>query len=325
MTVASPWLGLLALASLLLLWIRRSRSERPAVTFAGLDDFRSAPTSTRVVAAQVRPWFHLAALLLLVVALARPRAGSLVEVVKARGVDIMIALDVSGSMSRGRDLPPNRLEVAKNVLAAFVEGRRHDRIGLVVFAGAAFMRCPLTLDYGILRGVLSGIVEGTVETDGTAIGMGLASCVARLRDSDAKSQVVVLLTDGANNSGSIGPEEAAALAKERGIKVYTVGVGGDGRGALSGPLAFLARAQPPELDEPLLRRIAEKTGGRYFRATDARSLEAIFQTIDRLETSELESHSFVRHRELAPPLLLLASLILLLDLILSATVLRTLP
>lgn len=328
MSLQHPWLGLVPLVLFLVLAWRQARQPRPALSFPGLEDLRSAPVSARVVMFRARPWVHLLVAVLLCLAMARPRAGRTVEVVRAHGVDIMLALDVSGSMSRGTDLPPHRLAVAKEVLARFVDGRKNDRIGLVIFAGAAFTRCPLTMDYSILQALIENIHEGAVREDGTAIGMALGACVNRLRDSQAESKVVVLLTDGANNAGSIGPEAAAELAKDRGIRVYTVGVGaqpGAAQGRDPFSLMGLRQMRVADLDERLLTKIAESTGGRYFRATDKKALAAIFETIDRLEASEVEAQTFTRYRELFDWLLAPALALLLLDLALGATLLRSLP
>lgn len=324
MDFATPVYGLVALGLFLLLELRLHRVAEPVLTYPGLEDFRTSPMGLRVLARRALPWVRRFAILLLVLALARPRAGKTVEVVKAQGIDIVIALDVSGSMAKGRDLKPNRLEVAKQVIDHFVAGRAHDRIGLVVFAGAAFTRVPLTLDYAILRQMLAAVVDGMVATDGTAIGMGLATAVSRLRGSTAKSKVVVLLTDGVNNAGSVSPEAAAKLAKEQGIKVHTIGVGAPGGSGL-GRLGLFQLGQVPELDEPLLRKLAELTGGRYFRAVDNDTLAGIFQVIDRLEKSEVESQTFTRWRELFPGLVGLGALLLALELAAAATFLRTVP
>jgi Ca-activated chloride channel family protein len=264
---------------------------------------------------------------LLALAMARPRAGKTVELVHSQGVDIMVALDVSGSMAGGRDLRPNRLAVAKRVLDRFIAGRKHDRIGMVIFAGAAFTRCPLTLDYGILRALLEALDHKAVAVDGTAIGTALGACVNRLRDSQASSKVVILITDGANNAGAVAPEDAAAMAKELGIKLYTIGVGAKDPPKVNASNVnyFQFLAGTPALDEPLLRKLAETTGGRYFRATDSAALEGIFQIIDRLERSELEAQSFTRYRELYWPLLATCLVLLLTDMLLGLTLTRSLP
>lgn len=319
--------GLVPLLLFALLWVRRGRRPPPSFTYPGLEDFRSAPQGARVMLHRARPWIQGLTVLLLVVAMARPRAGKASEVVHAHGVDIMVALDVSGSMVGGRDLKPNRLAVARRVLDSFVAGRKHDRIGLVVFAGAAFTRCPLTLDYDILRQILATVDPDTVAMDGTAIGMSLAACVNRLRSSDARSKVAILITDGANNAGAVSPEDAAEMARSMGIKLYTIGVGAKDPPDIdpANMHFFQLMARAPALDEPLLQRLAERTGGRYFRATDTRALEGIFDIIDRLERTELESRTFTRYRELARPLLLAALLLLVVDLMLGATYLRALP
>ncbi len=318
--------GLLVLLCYAVQMVRKRKQGKPSVTYPGLADFQKIPVGFRVRLHQARPWLQGLAVVFLALALARPQAGKTVEIVHAKGVDIMVALDVSGSMAGGRDLRPNRLAVAKEVLSNFVSGRKHDRIGLVVFAGAAFTRCPLTLDYSILTHILASLNENTVAVDGTAIGTALGACINRLRDSDAQSKVVILLTDGANNAGAIAPEDASAMAQQLGIKVYTIGVGSDGKNQGNQGLGFLQlMRRAPKLDEPLLRSLAEKTGGRYFRATDETALQGILQIIDRLERSELEARSFTRYRELARPLVLLGLGLLFLDLLLGVSILGALP
>ncbi len=274
------------------------------------------------------------ALAVLVVGLARPQAENRFQDVTSEGVDIVLALDHSGSMAAvdlgkkpgGYD-PVSRLDFAKRVVEEFIQGRQADRIGLVVFAGRAFSRCPLTLDYGLLTQILQS-VEITSRYDGTAIGMGLATAVNRLKESAARSRLVILLTDGRNNAGEIDPETAARLARAMGVKVYTVGVGTEGvapipvQDPVFGPRYVF---QPVDLDEKTLRRIADETDGRYFRATDARTLEEIFRRIDALERTEVTVRERVRRTELFPPLLLAGALLLLAEAALGWTVFRQVP
>ena len=262
----------------------------------------------------------------LVVAFARPQTGVTAENVTTEGIDIVLALDLSTSML-AEDLEPNRIEAAKAVAADFVEGRRNDRIGLVVFAGDAFTQVPLTLDYGIVTTVLGELETGILE-DGTAIGMGLATAVKRLQDSSAESKVVVLLTDGQNNRGEIDPVTAAQLAAALDIRIYAVGAGtrGVARVPVDDPLFGRRYAQMRvDIDEPTLQETADLTDGRYFRATDRESLEAIWAEIDALETTEIEVEQFTRYGELFHLPLAAGLVLLVLEMALARTVLRKIP
>jgi Ca-activated chloride channel family protein len=251
------------------------------------------------------------------VAQARPQQGSEREDVTTQGVDIVIALDVSGSMGARDFQPRNRIEVAKDVVADFVRRRPRDRIGLVVFAGRSLTQAPPTTDVGILLHQLES-VKLDMLPDGTAIGSGLATCLTRLRRSEAKSRIVVLVTDGANNTGEIDPKTAADLAKAMQVRVYTIGVGREGlvpmpvrmRDPRTGQIVEEFQMQESDLDEGLLGQIAERTGGEFFRAVDSESLQRIFGEIDRLERSEIQLRRYTRYRELYHPVLGLAGALL---------------
>lgn len=274
------------------------------------------------------PWLRAAVLLLVLVGLARPQAGARLETVSSFGVDIVIALDVSGSMRAEDFRPKNRLEVARRTVERFIEGRPSDRIGLVVFAGLAVTRSPLTLDHQMLRQFLDEVEFAPRDQDGTALGMGLAAAVNRLRKSDARSKVVVLVTDGRNNRGQIGPQAAAEAARAIGVKVYAVGVGTEGEAPVPvdfGPLGRRYQMQRVELDEPLLREIAAKTDGRYFRATDAAGLQEVFQTIDSLEQTEIESRVRMLYTELFHYAILSALAVFGFERLLLGTRLRRIP
>lgn len=318
-------LGFFGLFFALLFRVRRASVAR--LRFPGVSTFRGLPPSLRVQAYRLRPWLLGLGVLCWILAVARPRAGKTIEVVRTHGVDIMVALDVSGSMAQGHDLSPSRLVVAKKVLDRFVSGRRHDRIGLVVFRGEAFTRCPLTLDYSILRQSLGEIDGKAVGADGTAIGMALGSAIQRLRSSKARSRVVILITDGANNAGALAPEDASKIAKSEKVKLYTIGVGGDGRSRQGRAQALygLFAPQAPALDEDLLKRLASETGGRYFRATDNQALAEILQIIDRLESSEIETQSFTRYQEYFFPLVALGWILLGFEAWLGWTLGRSVP
>lgn len=268
---------------------------------------------------------RMLAVALVVIALARPRSSMKGENVYAEGIDIVLALDISGSML-AEDFQPNRLEAAKAVAQEFVTGRTNDRIGLVIFSGESFTQCPLTVDYAVLKELVRPLKSGMIE-DGTAIGLGLATGINRLRDSKAKSKVIILLTDGVNNRGEIDPITAAQIAQSFGIRVYTVGVGTIGEAPYPVPTPFGTRYQmvPVEIDEKVLKQVAEMTDGRYFRATDNRKLKAIYQEIDRLEKTRIEVRSYRRYSELFYAFVLAAVALLAVDAALSATWLRKLP
>jgi Ca-activated chloride channel family protein len=270
---------------------------------------------------------RLIALALLIMALARPQTVDVSTKTKTtRGIDIVMAIDVSASML-AKDLSPNRLEALKNVAADFIKGRPNDRIGLVEYAGESYTKTPITSDKAIVLRSLKSIKYNTIIEGGTAIGMGLATSVNRLKDSKAKSKVIILLTDGVNNSGFIDPKIASELALEYGIKTYTIGLGTNGM-ALS-PVAILpngdfqySRVQV-EIDEELLKEIAEVTGGKYFRATNNKKLEEIYDEINKLEKTEIEEFKFYNYEEKYRPLAILAGLLLLLELLLRFTFFRS--
>ncbi len=329
--LAHPWLLLLAILPLgiaILAWWRRGR---PALR---LPDLGSLPArgGLRSATVNVPLVLRALALLVLVVAIARPRGGSVHETITTEGVDIVIALDLSVSMlAEDMGLLPgerrNRLAAAKEVVVDFVSRRKADRIGFVTFDEASVPRCPPTLDHDVLTDFVTR-AEVDPESSGTALGAGLASAVNRLRASKAKSKVVILVTDGRNNSGFISPEDAAEIARLLAVKVYTIGVGSRGEAPLPVRGAFgrveyrMVRA---DVDEPALRAIADATGGVYYRATRAGELEQIFGVIDALEKSEIEVERHVRWRENYPPFAQAAAALALLALACGATVWRTYP
>ena len=269
---------------------------------------------------------RLMAITLLIIALARPR---IVEVSKrtktTRGIDIVMAIDVSASML-AKDLKPNRLEALKDVANKFVRQRPNDRIGIVVYAGESFTQTPITSDKTVVQNTIRSIRWGQIE-DGTAIGMGLGSAVNRLKDSKAKSKVIILLTDGVNNTGFVDPKTATELAKELDIKVYTIGLGTNGTALfpvakdLNGKLIF--RNAPVEIDEDLLKYIAAQTGGQYFRATGNKKLESIYNEINKLEKTEIEEFKYYNFHENFRPLVLAAGFLLLIEMTLRFTVFRS--
>jgi len=301
LTLAHPWLLLATVPLAALLWWCHYHPGAPAsLRHSHTALFGPLPTSLRVRLVRLAPWLVIAALLLLVVALAQPRRSYSSETIAGEGVDIMIALDISGSMQALDFAPRDRLETAKDVIREFILSRPYDRIGLVLFASRAFTQCPLTLDRQILLGFLDEVECGLIE-DGTAIGLGLAMAAGRLRNSTATSRVVILLTDGVNNVPTLEPETAAELAHTLGVRVYTVAVGREGLAPFPVDTPFGPRLQQIEthIDEALLRRIAERTGGITGRATSGEELKNIFATIDQLETSRYEMQVLTWHRELA--------------------------
>ena len=270
---------------------------------------------------------RLLVLALVIIALARPRTVDVSSRTSSNfGIDIAMAIDISASML-ARDLDPNRLEATKAVAADFVKNRPADRIGLVVYAGESFTQTPITSDKSIVLSALEEIQYNSMLENGTAIGMGLATSVNRLKDSEAESKVIILLTDGMNNAGFIDPKIASELAVEFGIKVYTIGVGSNGT-ALS-PINILPNGNfqygrvPVEIDEALLKEISDVTGGKYFRATDNRSLEEIYAEIDELEKTEIEEFRFYNYEEKYRPLILLAGFLLLIEVLLRFTIFRS--
>ncbi|WP_396151725.1 VWA domain-containing protein [Flavobacterium sp.] len=269
---------------------------------------------------------RILALSFIIVALARPRTVDVSNKTKTtRGIDIVIATDVSGSML-AKDLKPNRLESLKKVAANFVKDRPNDRFGIVVYAAESYTKTPVTSDKSIVVEAIKSINYDNVLKDGTGIGMGLATAVNRLKDSKAKSRIVILLTDGVNNAGFIEPETAADIAREYGIKVYTIGLGTNGMAEFPYAYApnggFLFRMMPVEIDEALMKSIAKKTDGKYFRATSNSKLEKIYNEINKLETTEIEEQRFYNYDEKFRPLIWIAAILLLIEILLKQTIFR---
>lgn len=322
---ASPevLIALLALPMLVAAsWVYAGRLRKPAVRYPSLGLAPSGRRrSWRMYSGHILLVLRLAALALLIVALARPQTGSAREIVRGEGVDIALALDISGSMG-ARDLGPGgRIEAAKSAIADFVAEREHDRIGLVVFAEEAFLQAPPTLDHGVLLSLTErvGLAKSVGVRDGTAIGMGLATAATMLKDSDVESKVIVLLTDGVNNAGAIDPLTAAAAAEALDIRVYTIGVG------RPSAFDFSGLGGSADLDEETLREISALTGGRYYRAVDPEGLARIYDEISQLEKSEIETLTFSNKREWAGWIMIPALALLLGELGLRRTLLRTLP
>ena len=320
-----PWvLALLVLVPLLAWRARRSQARPAAVLWSRSGRWGSRLGAVMIRALEVLPW---AALALALIAVARPQQGIRQSETETRGVDIMLVIDVSPSMAAEDFRPSNRLAVAKQTAGEFIRQRPHDRLGLVAFAATAFMQCPLTLDHDALIELLDGLDFGLAE-DGTAIGMGLATAVAGLRESRTPSKVVVLLTDGQNNRGAIDPLTGADLAGALGVKVYTVLVGRGGVVPVPVDDPVLGRRIEMvrmDVDEETLREIAKRTGGRFFRALDPAALASIYAAIDRLERAAIRAVEYREYEDLGPMLLGAAAMILAVYLFGTATWALRLP
>ena len=331
------WLFLLLLIIPYILWyvMLRKKSE-PTIRMADTQPFQAAPKSWRQRLLPLLPVLRVIAFTLLVLALARPQTHNSEKKEYVEGIDIMLVMDVSTSML-SEDLRDdskevrNRLDAAKYVAAEFINSRPDDNIGLTIFAGESFTRCPMTIDHASLLSLLNDVrtdiaAKGLIE-DGTAIGMGLATAVSRLKDSKAKSRVVILLTDGSNNRGDISPLDAAEIARLYDVRVYTIGVGSNGTAPY--PMPVGGRIQyvnlPVEIDTETLQAIAQKTNGDFYRATNAEELSQIYREIDKLEKSKLEVKSFKRKYEAYQQFIFVAAIALLLEILLRLTVFRRIP
>ena len=311
-------LWLLAIPLLLVglyLW-RELAERRPHLRVSTAAPWRQGGTTTMSVLRHLPFVLRTAALCLIIVALARPRSSTEVEKIDSEGIDIVFAMDVSTSML-ARDFTPDRISAAKDIAIEFISQRPSDRMGIVVFAGESYTQCPLTTDRASLINLMKEVTTDFIE-DGTAIGNGLATAVARMKDSDAKSRVVVLLTDGVNNSGEIAPQTAAEIAKTYGVRVYTIGVGANGLAPypVMTPWGVEIQKLQVEIDEDLLKGIAETTGGRYFRATDNTKLAEIYSEINKMEKARTSVDSFPVYKELFGRFGVAALICLLLELLL---------
>lgn len=319
------WLLLLIPAYWLYYWLSL-KSQYPQITFSSLQPIKNSSRTFKEYLIHLPIAVRSAAIFLLIVAIARPQTTMSKEKISTQGIDIVLAIDISSSML-ARDFSPNRLKAATKVAKEFIEGRPNDRIGLVVFAGESFTQCPITTDHNVLFDALSGLESGLIE-DGTAIGMGLATAADRLKDSESKSKVVILLTDGENNEGVIDPKTAAEIASSLNIRVYTIGVGTEG----TAPYPMKDRTGRTRLqnvkvtiDEELLKYIADLTGVSYYRATNDGKLKEIFSEIDRLEKNRIEISSFKRYTEEFYPLALAAFGLLIIEQLLNLLIVKRLP
>jgi Ca-activated chloride channel family protein len=323
---AYPYLlWLLLLLPLLIVWyIISYKRSSSSVTVSSLGIYRKTGSSKNIM--RHLPFaLRLISLALLIVAIARPQTRSSEERVEGEGIDIVLCMDVSGSML-AEDFGPNRLEAMKKVASDFVDARRTDRIGLVIFSGESFTQCPPTTDYAALKSQIYAVRSGILQ-DGTAIGSGLSTSVERLKTSESKSKVVILLTDGENNGGLIPPSTAKEIAKAYQVKVYTIGMGTEGFAALPQQTTggVVRTMEKVNIDEKLLREIANETGGNYFRAKDNESLSKIYEDIDKLEKSKIETSTYSRYKEEFYPLAIAVVVLLLIEAWLRYKVLRKFP
>lgn len=282
-------------------------------------------TSWKVYLRHVPFVLRMAAVAVLIIILARPQSTNSWQNTSTEGIDIVMAMDISSSML-AQDLKPNRLEASKDVAASFINGRPNDNIGLVVFAAESFTQCPLTTDHTVLLNLFKDIQPGIIQ-DGTAIGLGLANAVSRIKDSQARSKVIILLTDGVNNAGEIAPVTAAEIAKTFGIRVYAIGVGTRGKAPFPFQTAFGIQYQDVDvdIDEPTLKQIAATTGGQYFRATDNASLKEIYSEIDKMEKTKISVQQYSKKQEEYKNWALLLFALLLVEILLRNTLLRNIP
>ena len=318
------WLLVVPVAMVLHYLYLELRGRNPHVRVSTITPWKAGGLDYMTVVRHIPFALRILALTMTVIALARPRSSEDMERIDTEGIDIVMAMDVSTSML-ARDFTPDRLEASKDIAIEFIAQRPSDRMGIVVFAGESFTQCPLTTDRATLINLMKELQTDLIE-DGTAIGNGLATAVARMKDSDAKSRVVILLTDGVNNRGEITPQTAAEIAKTYGVRVYTIGVGANGMAPypVMTPWGMEVRNIPVEIDEALLKDIAEQTGGKYFRATDNAKLMEIYEEINKMEKVRTTVDSFPVYKELFPKYALIALIALLLE-ILLAVLIRKMP
>lgn len=312
---------LLLLVPLIAWYVFKLRKMQATFKLSSTAVLQKAPATLRVYMRHIPFLLRIIALGLLIIVLARPQSVNSSDVSNSEGIDIVMALDVSGTML-AQDFSPTRLEAAKKVASEFINDRSNDKIGLVIFAGESFTQCPLTLDHKVLLNLLSQVRYGMI-TDGTAIGLGLANSVNRLKDSKSKSRVVILLTDGSNNAGQIAPLTAAELAASYGIRVYTIGIGS--RGTAKAKIGNQVYDVPVDIDEKVLTSIASITNGEYFRATDNTSLKTIYDQIDQMEKYHISVNTVTHRKELYFPFALAALCLVAFELILRRTWLRSIP
>lgn len=326
-TFAHPeFFWLLIIIPLMIFWkLKTARVHLSYIQLSDLSVFKNKKYSFKESIHSIPFVFRLIVFALLIVALARPQSTSKGLNVTSEGISIVLAMDVSSSML-AEDLKPNRIEAAKKVALDFIDGRSNDLIGLVIFSGESFSQCPITSDHAVLKNLMDGVKSGFLE-DGTAIGEGLATAITRLKDSKAKSKVIILLTDGVSNAGSIAPFTAGEIAKTFGIRVYTIGVGRNGTAPypVKTPFGIQYQNMEVQIDEAVMKQISDATDGKYFRATNNKSLKEIYSEIDKMEKTKIEVTEFRRHSEQYFPWIAIAGLFLLAEIVLRYTYLKSLP
>ena len=306
-------------------YVLKNKTNRAGMKISALEDLISVPHTYKYYLQHIIFGFRVLAVALLIIALARPQSVDKWEDISTEGIDIVMSLDISSSML-ARDFKPDRLEASKELATEFISGRSDDRMGLVVFSGESFTQCPLTTDHAVVINMMRDIKTGIIE-DGTAIGMGLATAINRLKDSKAKSKVIILMTDGVNNMGEIAPVTAAEIAQSFNIRVYTIGVGSRGMAPypVQTPYGRQYRSMKVEIDEEVLKDIAEITNGKYFRATDNDQLKQIYQEIDKLEKSKIDVKEFRKKSEEYLLFVIIAGVLLFIEVLVRNTLLRGLP
>lgn len=325
--IANPqflWL-LLLLPVLLFVYMRLQHKRETIMGVSSTEGISGLRPSWKVRWRPLLTVLRVTAIVLIILALARPQRTDVTESIDSEGIDMVLSVDISGSML-AEDFKPNRIEAAKATALKFIDGRPTDRLGLVIFAGESFTQCPITIDHQVLKAQLKQIKSGMLE-DGTAIGMGLATAVDRLRHARGKSRVVILMTDGVNNTGLVDPQTALEIAKAYQVRVYTIGVGTEGEALypVQTPFGLQKQMQPVQIDERLLQQIAEQTGGKYYRATGNTKLEHIYKEIDELEKTKVSVNAYKRYADLFFPFAFAALGALTLELILRYTFFRRLP
>jgi Ca-activated chloride channel family protein len=322
-------LFLLLIIPVMVFWhVKIERKKKGSLRYSDTSFVSGIEGSFRVLFRHAVAFLRIVATALLIIALARPQAGRSFEEITTQGVDIVLLLDASGSMKAEDFKPKNRLAVSKSVIEDFIKARKHDRLGLIAFAANAFTMCPLTTDYDMLIGILKGVNFKTVDEDGTAIGTALATASNRLRNSKAKSKIIILLTDGANNRGEIDPATAAKAAGALDIKIYAVGVGREGQVPYPIDHPFFGRTYQTiesDLDEETLQAIAKETRGQFFRAQNPKALKKIYNHIDKLEKTEIKSKIYSTYSELYFYFVILAIVVVVLEIVLANTIFRRIP
>lgn len=317
---------LILVIPIIIFYIYRRKKYIPYLLFSKIPEEFKKIKSFKILIIHIPFFFEILALVLIIIALARPQSTTKFETTHTEGIDIIIALDISGSML-ARDFQPDRVEASKEIAIEFISGRPYDRMGLVLFSSESFTQCPLTTDRAVLINLFKEVKVGMIE-DGTAIGLGLANAVARLKNSDAKSKVIILLTDGVNNTGNIDPITAAELAKSYGIRVYTIGIGTTGMAPYPFKDIFgrtVLQNVPVEIDEELLKKIAEITGGKYFRATNNQKLREIYNDIDKMEKTIINRNEYTKKQEEYLLLVLISFILLVMSFLFKYLFIKKLP